>query len=32
LILRAPRLADLDSFADLMADEETARFIGGDRD
>jgi RimJ/RimL family protein N-acetyltransferase len=32
LILRVPRLADLDSFADLMADEETARFIGGDRD
>ena len=29
LILRVPRLADLDSFAALMADEENARFIGG---
>ena len=29
LILRVPRLADLDSFAALMADEETARFLGG---
>ena len=29
LILRVPRLADLDSFAALMADEESARFIGG---
>ena len=29
LILRVPRLADLDAFAALMADEETARFIGG---
>ena len=29
LILRVPRLADLDAFATLMADEEAARFIGG---
>ena len=29
LILRVPRLTDLDSFAAMMADEETARFIGG---
>ena len=29
LILRVPRLADLDAFAALMADEENARFIGG---
>jgi RimJ/RimL family protein N-acetyltransferase len=29
LILRVPRLADLDAFAAMMADEETARFIGG---
>ena len=29
LILRAPRLEDLDSWAAMMADPETARFIGG---
>jgi RimJ/RimL family protein N-acetyltransferase len=29
LILRVPRLEDLDGFAAMMADEETARFIGG---
>jgi RimJ/RimL family protein N-acetyltransferase len=29
LILRVPRLADLDAFAAMMTDEETARFIGG---
>lgn len=29
LILRMPRLADLDSWAAMMADEEAARFIGG---
>ncbi len=29
LILRAPIEADLDGFAALMADEESARFIGG---
>ena len=29
LILRVPRLADLDPFAAMMADEETTRFIGG---
>ena len=29
LILRVPRLADLDSWAAMMADEEVARFIGG---
>src|SRR5918998_4057023 len=29
LILRVPRLADLDGWAAMMADEEAARFIGG---
>ena len=29
LILRLPCLTDLDPFAAMMADEETARFIGG---
>ena len=29
LILRAPRLEDLDPWAAMMADPETARFIGG---
>ena len=29
LILRVPRLGDLDSWAAMMADEEVARFIGG---
>jgi RimJ/RimL family protein N-acetyltransferase len=29
LILRPPRLEDLDAWADMMSDEETARFIGG---
>jgi RimJ/RimL family protein N-acetyltransferase len=29
LILRPPILADLDGWAAMMADEETARFIGG---
>jgi RimJ/RimL family protein N-acetyltransferase len=29
LLLRVPRVTDLDSFAAMMADEETARFIGG---
>ena len=29
LILRPPRLADLDGLTEMMADEETARFIGG---
>lgn len=29
LILRVPRLEDLDAFAAMMADEESARFIGG---
>jgi RimJ/RimL family protein N-acetyltransferase len=29
LILRPPRLEDLDGWAEMMADEETARFIGG---
>jgi RimJ/RimL family protein N-acetyltransferase len=29
LVLRVPRLADLDAFAAMMADQETARFIGG---
>jgi RimJ/RimL family protein N-acetyltransferase len=29
LILREPRLEDLDAFAAMMADEETARFVGG---
>src|SRR5688572_2404971 len=29
LILRPPRLEDLDGWSEMMADEETARFIGG---
>ena len=29
LILRPPRLEDLDAWTEMMADEETARFIGG---
>ena len=29
LLLRPPRLDDLDAFAAMMTDEETARFIGG---
>jgi len=29
LILRLPRLADLDPWADMMMDEPTAKFIGG---
>ena len=29
LILRPPRLDDLDGWSEMMADEETARFIGG---
>ena len=29
LVLRVPRITDLDSLAAMMADEETARFIGG---
>lgn len=29
LILRVPRAEDLDAYAAMMADEETARFIGG---
>jgi RimJ/RimL family protein N-acetyltransferase len=29
LILRVPRMEDLDEWAAMMADEETARFIGG---
>jgi RimJ/RimL family protein N-acetyltransferase len=29
LILRPPRLEDLDAWADMMLDEPTARFIGG---
>ncbi len=29
LILRVPRLTDLDGWAAMMVDEETARFIGG---
>lgn len=29
LILRVPRLEDLDPWAEMMADEPTARFIGG---
>lgn len=29
LLLRVPRLDDLDAWADMMTDEETARFIGG---
>ena len=29
LILRPPQLADFDSYATMMADEETARYIGG---
>ena len=29
LLLRVPRIDDLDPWAEMMADEETARFIGG---
>jgi RimJ/RimL family protein N-acetyltransferase len=29
LVLRLPRLEDLDAWAQMMADEEAARFIGG---
>lgn len=29
LILRPPQLADLDGLSEMLADEETARFIGG---
>jgi RimJ/RimL family protein N-acetyltransferase len=29
LLLRPPRAEDLDAWADMMADQETARFIGG---
>lgn len=29
LVLRLPRLADLDPWAEMMADEEAVRFIGG---
>lgn len=29
LILRPPRIEDLDAWAEMMMDEETARFIGG---
>jgi len=29
LVLRVPRAADLDGWAAMMADEETAKFIGG---
>ena len=29
LVLRVPRLADLDAWAAMMTDEQTARFIGG---
>jgi RimJ/RimL family protein N-acetyltransferase len=29
LVLRLPRLSDFDGFAAMMADEETARYIGG---
>ena len=29
LVLRPPRVADLDAWADMMMDEESARFIGG---
>jgi len=29
LILRPPRVGDLDAFAEMMRDEQTARFIGG---
>ena len=29
LILRPPQLEDLDAWAEMMADEPTARFIGG---
>jgi RimJ/RimL family protein N-acetyltransferase len=29
LILRAPELKDLDAYAEFMADEQSARFIGG---
>ena len=29
LLLRQPQLADLDRWAEMMADEESARFVGG---
>ena len=29
LLLRVPRVEDFDAWAEMMADEETARFIGG---
>ena len=29
LILRPPRMEDLDALAEMMRDEQTARFIGG---
>jgi RimJ/RimL family protein N-acetyltransferase len=29
LLLRVPRVADLDPWAEMMIDEEVARFIGG---
>jgi len=29
LILRVPRIEDFDGFADMIGDEETARYIGG---
>jgi len=29
LILRPPRLDDLDRWAEMMSDEEAARYIGG---
>jgi len=29
LVLRPPEIADLDAWAEMMADEETARFVGG---
>src|SRR5215210_75859 len=29
LLLRPPRLGDLDAWTEMMADEETARYIGG---
>ena len=31
LVLRVPRASDLDPWAEMMADEENARFIGGSR-
>jgi RimJ/RimL family protein N-acetyltransferase len=29
LLLRPPHIADLDAWSEMMADEETARFVGG---